>query len=129
MLNFFDARDWQKYGIGLAASRHLDETEMAFLSQSLQEALRAKVTSFAKAALTCQEECVFRKDVKYPPIAIMASKSHPTYHKAILDGPKSTYGLDIETPAKIPGDGTVPWIDAQPPSCTPTILSDPNQQG
>lgn len=48
---------------------------------------------------------------------ILASKSHPTYSRAILDGPKSTYGLDIETPPKVQGDGTVPWTDTQPPSC------------
>lgn len=45
-------------------------------------------------------------------MAIIASKNYPTQHYAIKDGPLSKYGLDIDTPQKVPGDGSVPWTAA-----------------
>jgi hypothetical protein len=56
--------------------------------------------------------------VKYPPIAVVASKSFSTQHSAIKDGPNSVLGLSIDSTQKISGDGSVPWTAATAiPSC------------
>jgi len=100
IIDFFNPLDWISHGLGLAAYTNLNTQEMDHLTLGLKDALLAK------------KACQFKDGVDYPPIAILASKAYPTQHYAVKDGPLSKYGFDIDTPQKVPGDGSVPWSAA-----------------
>jgi len=97
IIDFFNPTEWNNHGLGFASGQHLDKAELQHLANSLKDALMVKKIT------------KLDPKINYPPIAILASRNYPTTHYAIKDGPKSIYGLDIDTPKKVDGDGSVPW--------------------
>ena len=57
---------------------------------------------------------VGRKDVRYPPIIVLASDRYPSRRCIIKDGPLSIKGFDFESYPLFPGDGRVPILHARP---------------
>jgi len=61
-------------------------------------------------------------NIKYPPIAVLASEAHPTLISGIKDGPQSVNGFDFQSGPKAPGDGRLPFQFATPPPGIPYKL-------
>ncbi len=57
----------------------------------------------------------FNPKIKYPPIATLISKKHPTLRHIMKDGPKSVNGYDFESMPKVEGDGRVTYESSKPP--------------
>jgi len=66
-----------------------------------------------------RQEVVFKPDVKYPPIAVLNSKSKDTFVSMMKDGPKSVNGWDFDTMPQKPGDGRMKRCDTRPPKGVP----------
>ena len=104
-VDFFDADDWRRLKLGMyAPGRAPTPAYDAFLGTALA------------GAKVFRQRLVFKPNVVYPPVLIVASKAHPTLVKAVLGGPKSVLGLDEETAPKAPGDGRVAFETAMPPA-------------
>jgi len=103
-IDLFDAEDWVKYKISVFADQPNNETYKAHLVKVLHNA-RVFRDRWIK----------FKKDVKYPPISVLAAKNHPTKARIFLNGPKSIKGLDFATHDTFPGDGRVTIIGSTPP--------------
>lgn len=72
LVDFFDPQNWQRYGIGFAANKHLDEKEIDFLRKSLQDALKAKVL-YTYSALRSKE------GMRVPNRCEISSSLHPRF--------------------------------------------------
>jgi hypothetical protein len=56
--------------------------------------------------------------VKYPPLASLASKAHPTLVHVMKNGPHSVHGLDFKSMPTVEGDNRVSFTGTIPPEGT-----------
>jgi hypothetical protein len=96
-IDLFQAEDWIKYKLGIFSVCEPTEQLKTFLQKVLDRAAHFRTL------------ITFDPKIKYPPIATLMSKSHPTMYHILMNGPKSKNGLDFETLPKIEGDGRVTY--------------------
>jgi len=101
-LDFFEPEDWVKYQLSVFSLGRSEE-HFEHLKRVVHNA-RYFRTKWLR----------FKEDIKYPPIAILISKDHPTKVEILHDGPNSVKRFDFQSCEKIVGDGRVSAIGATP---------------
>jgi len=104
-LDWYNANDWKKFRFGIYS---LDEKELPpnfdeFFAKILEQTKQFKL------------QLAFNKNITYPPIGIINSKSHFCNGKIIKDGPASVRGYDITSAPKVVGDTRVGFEQSHPP--------------
>lgn len=105
-VDFFDAEEWKRLGLGMFRSgRKAPDGFDLFLAEALRRArlFRAQI---------------YGKQMKYPPIAVICGKAHPTLRQARKRGDD----WDFDSEPKVPGDGRVQRTHCTPPEGIPYEL-------
>lgn len=135
--NFRD--DWINNKLGIFASKEVTDAERQHLTKVLERAWQS--SSVVNISYRLFRENIVRKDIEYPPLAILASKSFPTLRQcchpsAQIDifrimkgGPKSVKGVDFDSCEKHEGDGRVTFVGAHPPEGTIQCFHFDNELG
>jgi len=108
-LSLGEAEDWIKNKISVFSYSDATDHHKQHLIKALHQ------------AEIFRSEIVAKPNVKYPPIAVLASKATPTVRLMMRDGPKSVRGYDLDTPEKAEGDGRVTFKGVHPPTGVPVM--------
>jgi len=106
-IDLFSVDDWIKYKLAIFAEVTPTDEQKEHLKKCLE------------TAKIFRQEVVFKPNVKYPPIAVLNSKSKNTFITMMQDGPKSVNGWDFDTMPQKPGDGRMKRCDTRPPKGVP----------
>lgn len=105
-IDFYNAKDWLKYKIGLFSSEEYSEEETKILLEHLQNCLD-KGKQFRMSIQ-------YKEDVKYPPMSVVSGDKYPTIVSIYKEGPNSIHGLDFTSAPRIYGDGRIPYNQSFP---------------
>ncbi len=98
--DFFDAEEWKRLKIGMyKAGRTAPDGFDLFLAEALRRAKLFRAQIYSK------------NTIKYPPIAVLCGKAHPTLKQARRKGDD----WDFDSEPKVPGDGRVQRTHCLPP--------------
>ena len=110
--DWYSPDDWERHKLGIFASlepAQVTDEERAHLRSSLSRAREFR------SLLVSRKERSFQ----YPPIAVLASDTHPTLSMVVRDGPRAVRGWDFQTAPQEAGDGRVLFSNAMPPEGVP----------
>ncbi len=102
-IDFFNADHWVEHGMGIFADpRKVTEENTRFLRKALERAKALKLL-------------LEHREQAYPPITVLACRTHPTLGVAMKNGPQSVRGWDLTTQPRQPGDSRVCYDYMMPP--------------
>jgi pimeloyl-ACP methyl ester carboxylesterase len=111
--DWYSPDDWERGKLGIFGT---------LAPEQVTSEMRSHLRNALGHARVFRSMLVYRNELQYPPVAVLASDAHSTLSLVVRIGPRAVKGWDFKSGLGEPGDGRVLYSKARPPDGVPYTL-------